>query len=98
MFLRNLAPKAYHLYHCWLQFTDAFPPFEPFNSELVFVNVYRAQESIPPGWESIPELLKRAQTAVCIYRSVIKYLAIRCILRDSWPADPSTAEMAKIRK
>jgi hypothetical protein len=28
-------------------------------AEPVFVNVYRAQESIPPGWESIPRLLKR---------------------------------------
>jgi hypothetical protein len=28
-------------------------------SERVFVNVYGAQESIPPGWDSIPGLLKR---------------------------------------
>jgi hypothetical protein len=25
-----------------------------------FVNAYRAQESIAPGWESIPGLLKRS--------------------------------------
>ncbi len=29
-------------------------------SEPVFVNVYVAQESISPGWESIPGLLKRS--------------------------------------
>jgi hypothetical protein len=29
------------------------------NAEPVFVNVYGAPESIPPGWESIPGLLKR---------------------------------------
>ncbi len=28
-------------------------------AEPVFVNIYGAQESIPPGWESIPGLLKR---------------------------------------
>jgi hypothetical protein len=28
-------------------------------AEPVVVNVYGAQESIPPGWESIPGLLKR---------------------------------------
>ncbi len=31
----------------------------PVNAEPVFVNVYGAQESIPPGWESIPGPLKR---------------------------------------
>jgi hypothetical protein len=41
-----------------------FPPPHPDENELgrpeaVFVNVYRAQESIAPGWESIPGLLKR---------------------------------------
>ncbi len=29
----------------------------------VFVNVYGNQESIPPGWESIPGLLKRFTNA-----------------------------------
>jgi hypothetical protein len=28
-------------------------------AEPIFVNVSGAQESIPPGWESIPGLLKR---------------------------------------
>ncbi len=30
-----------------------------FFSEPVLVNVYGAQESIPPGWESIPGFLKK---------------------------------------
>jgi hypothetical protein len=44
-------------------------------TEPVFVNVYGAQESITPGWESIPELLKRviqvrAQSAPTVQRRV----------------------------
>jgi hypothetical protein len=33
--------------------------FWPYSTEPVFENVNRAQESIPPSWESIPGLLKR---------------------------------------
>jgi hypothetical protein len=29
------------------------------NPQPVFVNAYAAQETIPPGWESIPELLEK---------------------------------------
>jgi hypothetical protein len=46
-----------------LLFSTRFPQLETKGStvsaEPVFVNVYRIQESIPRGWESIPGLLKR---------------------------------------
>jgi hypothetical protein len=46
-----------------------------FLSELVFVNVYGAQESIPPGWESILGLLKRSTNTGS--KSISDYFIVR---------------------
>ncbi len=44
--------------------------------EPVFVNVYGAQEWIPPGWESIPAVLKRFTNTSSDYRLPYRHLPI----------------------
>ena len=45
------------------------------NPQPDFVNVYAAQESIPPGWESIPGLLKRlTKYEICVYIRITSWL------------------------
>ena len=53
----HAAPESAHLRNMGNTFSGRFTQiFEP---DPVLVDVNGAQESIPPGWESIPGLLKR---------------------------------------
>jgi hypothetical protein len=54
-------PVYFHLNRLGNDYNDISSEghFENSKLEPLFVDVYEAQESIPPGWESTPGLLKK---------------------------------------